>query len=272
MLHIFYKTLAVVILLLLFIIAVGGVSHKDKWRIDRIDIAGANTVSADRVRALVKEKLLGNYFFVYARENSFLFPRREIEHTLLDTFPRLSEASALRGDVSTIEITVSERKPYVLWCGAEFHSELSDPADCWFVDDSGFVFDRAPVFSEGVYIKMYGPLIEKTVGDPLRSIISSARFSTVDTFAKLSRADIGEPIRVEMKEGGENELMIRASETHPFLAGVSLRFNDEQDPATLINNLRASIPVQFPNNVALKKKLLYIDMRFGSKIFFGFGE
>ena len=269
MLHLFYKTVAVMILLLLFIVAGGGFSHNDKWRIDRIDIVGANAVSAEEVRALAGEKLLGNYFFVYARENSFLFPRAEIERELIETFPRLKTASVSRADAHTIVATVSERKPYALWCGEVFYTEVLELADCWFVDEAGFVFDRAPVFSEGVYLKVYGTLVEENAGEPLRGVLPYERFASANTFAKLIRAELGELTRIEITGNGESEITIRTSAAYPFLVGVAIRFKDGENPLSLMNNLRAAIQAQFPENGASKKKLLYIDMRFGNKIFFG---
>lgn len=288
MLHLFYKTLAVMILLLLFFVAGGGVSYSDRWRIDRIDIVGAKAVSTEEIHALVKEKLLGNYFFAYARENSFLFPREEIERVLLDTFPRLKTVSVGRIGAHTIVVTVSERKPYALWCGeTRKNAELTRTdaerirgdveergkgidIECRFIDDTGFVFDRAPVFSEGVYLAVYGAVVGGKVGDPLRGTLPVSRFASANTFTKLIRAELGEPIRVEMKEEGESEIVIRTSATYPFLAGVAVRFKDGENSMTLMNNLRAAIIAQFPENIGPKKKLLYIDMRFGNKIFFGF--
>lgn len=270
MLHLFYKTLAVMILLLLFFVAGGGVSHNDRWRIDRIDIVGAKAVSTEAMHALAKEKLLGNYFFAYARENSFLFPREEIERVLLDTFPRLKTASVGRIGAHTIVVTVSERKPYALWCGSD--AGMVSSAECWFIDEAGFVFDRAPLFSEGVYLAVYGAVVGGKVGDPLRGTLPVSRFASANTFAKLVRDELGEPIRVEMKEEGESEIVIRTSAEYPFLAGVAIRFKDEENPVILMNNLRAAVIAQFPENIGPKKKLLYIDMRFGNKIFFGFGE
>lgn len=262
--------MAVLVLLFIFSIAGGGVSQNDKWRIDNIIIEGNSVVSADDVRDFVKEKLAGNYFFVYARENSYLYPRQEIEEGLLDMFPRLASAKVSRVSMHTIAVTVSERKPYALWCGTSHVQQLANLSDCWFIDDTGFVFDRAPVFSEGVYLETYGELVEKKVGEPLRGMLPYNRFAVVNSFIKLFRAEMGDLLRVEFKPEGEVEATIQNSVKYPFLFGVAVRFKDDQKPATLIKNLSLTIPVQFPDNSALEKKLLYIDMRFGNKIFFGF--
>lgn len=271
------KIFILVLLSFLFFIAGGGVSHNSKWRIDRIDISGVNTVSDDAIRAVVFQELAGNYFFVYARENSYLFPKAEIEQTLLETFPRLASVSAKNSSNNTITITVRERKPYALWCGLPEQvkmllgiNDTTIAENCWFIDSAGFVFDKAPGFSKGVYTEVYGKLVEKNINEPLRASLPYDRFATADEFTKLLRKSIGEPFRIIIKPDSEIEVTIYTSTQYPFLAESTLRFKDELQPETLVKNLQKAIPVQFPNNTALKKKLLYVDMRFGNKIIFGF--
>ncbi|MEK7148624.1 MAG: hypothetical protein AAB770_01770 [Patescibacteria group bacterium] len=261
------RTFIVLLLAFLFFVALGGVSHNDRWQISQLDITGIKTVSEDAVRALAKEKLLGNYFFVYSRNNSYLFPKKEIELSIIETFPRLATVSVNRTDNRALEINTSERKPYALWCGQNVTPSL---VDCWFIDEAGFVFDHAPVFSGGVYLEVYSKLIEKNVGVPLRASLPHSRFISADTFVKLLEREVGDPLRIILKPEGEAEIIIRASEAYPFLLGVTIRFKDEESPAVLIKRLHSAISKEFPDNVALKKKLLYIDMRFGNKIFFGF--
>ena len=264
----FSRIFIVVLLLLIFFIAGGGVSHKSKWQIIQINVVGASAVSSDEIKKIVLEKILGNYFLVYARNNSHLFPVGEINQSLLNTFPRIVSASAERIDEHTVTINISERKPYALWCGlppASFGSK-----DCWFIDETGFVFDRAPVFSKGVYMEVYGALVEKNSGEPLRASLPFDRFVTANTFAKLLNEKLGKPYRISLKPDGELEVTLFTSVKYPFLAETVLRFNDDSSPEALVKNLLSSIPVQFPNNATPKKKLLYIDMRFGNKVIFGF--
>lgn len=261
----FSRTLIIFILVFIFFIAGGGVSHNQKWRIGYVDILGNMTVSADVTRSLVRQKLEGNYFFVYARDNSRLFPKSEIESMLFETFPRITSVSASRIDNHKIAIAMTERKPYALWCGMELPAK-----DCWFIDDAGFVFDKAPVFSKGVYVEVYGKLVEKNIGEPLRGALPYNRFATANTFAKLLHESVGKPFRIALKGEGEVEITIYTSAKYTFLSDTTIRFKDESSPAVLINNLQKAISAEFPDNVANKKKLLYIDMRFGNKVIFGF--
>lgn len=265
----FLPVMAVGTLSFLFFIAGGGVSQNDRWRIDTIEITGANTVSTDTIHELVKEKLVGNYFFAYARENIYLYPQKEIERALLETFPRLLGVQVSRINVHTITVVVSERKPYALWCGDEYYA-VQELSHCWFIDTTGFVFDSAPVFSVGVYMEVYGKLLKKNADEALRGQIPHKMFMLANTVAQKIRAEFGETARVAIKDEGEIYLTIRSGGNRPYLAGVVVRFNDKHEPEVIVKNLLAAIPVQFPDNAALKKKLLYIDMRFGNKIFFGF--
>ncbi|HBB44215.1 MAG: hypothetical protein UW27_C0003G0043 [Parcubacteria group bacterium GW2011_GWA1_44_13] len=263
----FSRFIILVLLGLIFFVAGGGVSHNKKWQIIQINVEGANAVSTDEVRAIALDKIIGNYFLVYARNNSHLFPVGEINQTLLHTFPRIASVSAVRDDEHTITINISERKPYALWCVEEPSSK-----DCWFIDEGGFVFDKAPEFSKGVYIEVYGKLVEKKAGEPLRASLPYDRFAIANGFTKLLRENIGKPFRIYIKSEDEIEVTIHTSAKHPFLADVVMRFKDTSDPANLVNNLEKAILTQFPNNIAPKKKLQYIDMRFGNKVIFGFEQ
>ncbi|OIP66547.1 MAG: hypothetical protein COV32_00515 [Candidatus Yonathbacteria bacterium CG10_big_fil_rev_8_21_14_0_10_43_136] len=262
----FSRFIILVLLGLIFFVAGGGVSHNKKWQIIQINVEGANAVSSDEVRAIALERILGNYFLIYSRNNSYLFPESEIAQTLLHTFPRISSVSAFRDDEHTITINISERKPYALWC------EMQISKDCWFIDEGGFVFDKAPDFSKGAYIEVYGKLVEKNAGEPLRASLPYDRFIIANSFTNLLRDNIGKPFRIALKSEDEFEVTMYTSARHQFLADVTIRFNDASDPAVLISNLEKAILTQFPNNTSPKKRLQYIDMRFGNKVIFGFEQ
>lgn len=261
------RILISLILLFIFSVALGGLSHKTTWRIERIDISDASVVSEDEIRSLIVEKLKGNYFFVYARDNSWIFPKSEIKKTLLEAFPRLKEANLSRSDDHTIVVKVSERKPYALWCAPGREESIGD---CWFVDETGFLFDKAPLFSEGVYRKIYGGLLKEDDNEPLGLKLPYERFVIADTFTKKVSESVGKVSKIILKGNSEMEFVIHESTKFPFLLGVTVRFVDESKPEILLKRLITATETQFPNNIAPQKKLLYIDMRFGDKVIFGF--
>jgi len=262
------------VLALIFFVTLGGISQNSRWHIDTVNVSGATIVSADEIKASVQDKLLGNYYFVYARDNSVIFPKSEIERSLLQKFPRLETATVTRIDMHTISVAVTERRPYDLWCGEQFNAETYELTDCWFVDNRGYIFDKAPIFSQGVYLELYGKLDTKSAllptDNPIGSALPASRFEHEDELATALRSGIGDPLRIVLKPDGESEVTILTSALYPELVGVTLKLKDEVSPVTIVKNLKAAIREEFAATSTQKRKLLYVDMRFGNKIFFGF--
>lgn len=264
------RALSIVVLGLLFFIALGGVSHRTEWHINTTEIRGAVIVSSDDIRALVQQELLGNYFFSYARDNSFLFPQREIERSLLEKFPLLKTVVAERIDTHTIRVSVTERKLYALWCGEEYQPNAKIPAQCFLIDDSGYIFDRAPIFSEGVYLEFYGALTRKDPNNAIGGVLSASRFARTNELIGVLEDGLGDPLRIILGSDGEYQIVMHSSRLYPALAGASLRLKDDMVPAAIMKNLLASLRTEFPGGAPHKKKLLYVDMRFDKQIIFGF--
>ncbi len=265
------RAMAVILLGSIFFVAVGGVSHNAHFKIKKIEVSGQSAVSGDDILAFAQEKLLGNYFFVYARENSLIFPRRGIEDGLLLKFPRLKSARATANDMNIVLVEVSERKPFALWCGEIYNREMYELNDCWFIDKTGFVFDRAPSFSQGVYLEVYGTL-ENVSGDGqfLRSHLPMERFSRVLSFQDGLRVHGIEVLRIFINPQGEYGVVVGPHANYRELSGVEIRFKEEQETDALLKNLLVALPVQLSEGATIKKKLKYVDLRFGNKVFFGF--
>ncbi|MHB1118045.1 MAG: cell division protein FtsQ/DivIB [Minisyncoccota bacterium] len=267
------------VLVFLFFIAGGGISQNDRWRVYSIEVSGMQTVDRDAIEEFIREELKGNYYFIYARENSRIFPRHDVETGLLETFPRISRVSASRVDLHTIAVVIVERKPYALWCGETYSPDTRELANCFFIDNAGFVFDRAPIFSKGVYLEVYGKLDDERGENPLLARVPGPQFALVYTLVNQLAREVGNPIRVIFKQGEEVAITIDKSAIYPVLNGAELRFKENIEAESLMKNLMAALPIQFPDvaqaipgksDAASKKKLLYIDMRYGNKIFFGF--
>ncbi|KKU81298.1 MAG: hypothetical protein UY07_C0021G0003 [Parcubacteria group bacterium GW2011_GWA1_47_8] len=284
----FSHVVAVALLVFLFFVTGGGISQHESFKITQVDVIGNSTIDREDIVDVIKEKLQGNYYFVYARDNSSLFPRREIEAGLVEKFPRIQNVVVHKMDAHTIVAQVTERKPFALWCGKDADGRGLDTkrrrgdtgrerfllADCWFLDETGFIFDRAPTFSEGVYLEIYGPL-ESASGilkgvEPLRARVQESRFVRVYPFERTLNRDVGKTLRVIMKPEGQYGIIVAVSTKYPMLTGAEIRFKDSDNSAELLKNLLAAIPTQFPPSAAPFRKLYYVDLRFGNKVVFGF--
>lgn len=264
---VFGRGLPIFLLLVIFFVAGGGISQHERWRIDHVQVVGARAVPQDEIIRATEVILGGNNYFVYSRKNSRLFPQRDVEQGVLIQFPRLATVKATRDSAHGITVVVTERKPFALWCGLVAVKPMSP---CWYLDDTGFIFDSAPIFSDGAYLQLYGFLGKEDAPKPLRKTIPRAEFENIRTFVDELRAEKIEPSRGSLSEDGAMSINIHASSAYRVLVGVELRFNKEQDSLVLAKNLLAALPVQFPSNGPQQKKLRYIDLRFDNKVFFGF--
>ena len=160
----------------------------------------------------------------------------------------------------------------MIWCGENIEDEMRTERGCWFVDDTGFIFDRAPIFSEGVYRELYSPLVYANEGIPLRAMVSGERFLLARAVGERIERELGGVSRIVIGPEGGYSVIIRSSDLYPVLTGAEVRFRDGQLADRLLKNLLAALSVQFPADYSPQKELLYIDLSFGNKVFFGFEE
>lgn len=126
----------------------GVLSDVSKFAIKRVKITGAEAVSSKEIFALAQKELDGNYFGIYTKKNLFIYPAQTIEQKIYEKFPRVEQVALSISDDELL-ISFSERKPEFVYCltgGAE--------EECFYMDRLGFVFDRAPIFSDEVFFKI----------------------------------------------------------------------------------------------------------------------
>ncbi len=263
------------LLVVLFFVALGGLSQHERWHIESVRVTGNHAIPQDRILSVAEPLLEGRYYFTYDRSNSFLFPRVGIRKALLEAYPRLEYVRTFRIDNHTIGIDVRERKPFALYCGETYQGETSS-APCYFLDHKGFIFDEAPRFSGSVYREFYTALESVSEISPLRAILPLDGFTATTTFADMLDQPIGEAHRIAFLGRGEYRVVIRESSAYPILKNTEIRIDSSSSPERFIKNLTAALNVKFPDGGERElaqtppRVLHYIDMRYGNKIFFGF--
>lgn len=268
------RSIAVLVLALLFFVTGGGISQNERWHIDRVEITGTQAVDSDDVLVHIGELLQGHYYYTYSRSNSYLFPADQIEARILAEFPRIGRVHASRIDDHRIAVDVVERKPFALWCG---EVKTPEQVPCYFIDDTGFVFAHAPVFSPGVYLEIYGALIGAGADDAVRGYLSDRTMSWIYEVYKELTQELGGVLSMSVTTDGEYRIVFKDSTLYPNLVGTEVRVKQDIQPKILVKNLAKALQTQFPRgaNEAGKedsRPLYYIDMRFGNKIFFGFEQ
>ncbi|MEK9184957.1 MAG: hypothetical protein AAB866_02205 [Patescibacteria group bacterium] len=225
--------------LFLLIIIVGGFSYSLKspiLRIKNIEVIGNVSVSSKEIVDFVKSELTGNYFFLFPKNNSLLYPRSFIHNSILSSFIQLDNIDVRLKNLNTLEINVSERKPYVLWCAGE----LMDTNECYFMDKSGLIFAKAPSFSGNVFIQYYG-----------KKYSEENQFKEIDSFVQaIQKLDIL-VIAVSVKDNGDFEIVSKTGK---------IIFNNKKSYDDILTNLIAILKE--------KKNINYIDLRYGNKVYF----
>jgi cell division septal protein FtsQ len=244
--------LALAIILLLALVFV---SRLDTFRINEVTVSGAKAVSADDVEEKVRESLSGYYLWLIPHDSSFLYGKGKIRRELEESFPRFSAIDISLGEFKTLNISVSEREPFALYCE-------DDSAKCYFLDQTGFIFDFAPNFSEGVYfIYSDAELDENPLG---RKFLPMEEFMALSAFvSKLSQLSLV-PLSLTMDQ---NEFEVKLK------TGNSVSWQRGADLARTYSNLESFL--LSPTIVSQRdfmEKVLELDLRTEDKVFYRFRE
>ncbi len=262
---------------LIFILLVIGVSYLSKVpaiNISEIEVNGNSVTSTEDVIESVNTIMAGNYLHLFSRRNSLIYPKNVIQKGLLEKFKRFQTADIELVSTRKLLVTVSERNGHYLWCGREL-SELTGESlnpDCYYLDDSGYIFSRSPYFSGNVFIKFFGKGELASDSDP-----SGRQFVDEVLFIKISKLLEGlqtigiYPYAISLSENMDFNVYIS-----PIGGGnrifTKIMFNAKNDLEKSIENLNAALLTD-PLKTDFKKRfseLEYIDLRFNNKVFYKF--
>lgn len=227
--------------------------------IKTINIVGTKTIDAVKVEEFTRTTISESYLKVLPRATFLTVNKKGLKNKILHEFPPLNDLKISLHVPNIVEIAVSEREPFALWCRDE---ENTDPdtlkKECFFFDDKGFIYSRSPEFSSPVYVE-YRNAVE---GEPI-----GERVSTQDKFLRVVKITKGISIyglKVQEIVFHENDV-VYFNLVHGSIF-ITLRGNDE----LTLNNLGSLLDSP---KVNLKDKnggltVSYIDLRFGNKVFY----
>lgn len=239
-----------------FLLLFAGLTYLSRWEkinIENIVISGNKVVETQKIEEAVLAKISGNYLWFFPKANFLIYPKGGIKKELTGQFKRLSSVSMQVKEFKTLEISVSEYEAKYTWCGdalpAEDGAEKEKEGKCQFMDSKGYVFDEAPYFSGNVYFRFYGKLQNFDKLIQLKENMEKMGLMPVSLFYK----DDGD-INIYLSAGGE------------------IRLKSDADFEKVAENLQAALSTE-PLKSEFKNKqssLLYIDLRFGNKVYYKF--
>lgn len=223
--------------------------------ISDIRIKGSSTISKQTLKEFTQEKISGNYIFVFPKSNIFLYPKKDLQISLLENFKEIKETEVSFENFQSISVNIEERKPYSLYCG----SYISTTTDCYFLDEDGLIFTKAPNFSGNVFLKYFGVLdTEDLIGG---QFIPSKDFKEINFFlSSLSKINII-PIAFSVLDEKDFEVHLES--------GGKILFGRVQNLSDVYENIQSVFDSEDFNEDNLPN-LDYVDFRFGNKVYFKF--
>ncbi|MFA6515343.1 MAG: hypothetical protein WCT42_03725 [Candidatus Paceibacterota bacterium] len=263
----------IILFFILFISIVGALSFFSSNKhivINKVVVIGTHIIDQEDIEKEVYKNISGKYIYLFSRNNSLIYPHSKIYKNLLLKFPRIESLSVGRDNLNTLQIKIVERTGAYLYCGEEVPENKNDVGEnCYFINNDGFIFDKAPYFSGNVYFKYYMK-IENEAGNP-----QGKQMTNVENFYNLARfidkiTALGfKPIYIVKDQDGTNYLYLNhgANGTLPKIV-----FKNDADLSVIQDNLLLSMKKkEFADEINSKyNTLLYIDLRFKNKVLYKF--
>lgn len=247
-------------------------AYRPKLLIAQVSVTGNKTVSNLALRQVINAQLSGKYWGLYPKNNAFLYPRAELIAALTAAFPRLSAITLDQPDSRRLALTVKERRGEYLWC-------LPSPADvpdndCYFADETGFVFAPAPQFSSPLYFEFVAANSESPLGrqalpeaDWQKLLSAKQELSIILASSFLGEQKLWQAAPAELRDWYFHA-------KSPTGRDWEIRLDLDQDLTVAFQTLRSVLvePGFISESLANQSELEYLDLRFAPKVFYRYNK
>ncbi len=265
------RTVVLVLVGVLFVI--GGIVYLQnipKFQITKIEVQGTHVISPIEVEETVRDTLVGKYAHLVPKTNALIYPKKKVAEVVTLKYPRAESMTVTHSAWDTLTISIVERESVYLWCGDSVTSETVNGKNCYFADDRGFLFSKAPYFSGIVYLKMFGGLSgdgNEIVG---KHILDRETFDKMLKFVESVKTLDVIPHGLVFYPNGERALLLSTELSEDKQKIIFT--GDATD--TVLENLTAALAGD-PLKKDFKEKfdsLRYIDLRYPNKVYYKFQD
>ncbi len=233
-------------------------SRLEYFQVREVNVSGAEATSPDSVVLVAKDLMSEKYLWLVPKSNALVYPEDFMREILFRKFPRFSSVDFSLSGLNTLNISVIEREPFALYCGAS--AQGGELSQCYFLDEVGFIFDHAPSFSEGVYF-VYSA--SEPFSEPLgQAYLSADEFTQLRDFIEELKTLGIKPIALEMTP----EVFILRTENDSSLSWLR-----STDLTRLLGNLKAFLSSpEIKAEKGFLEKFEELDLRTEDKVFYRF--
>jgi len=225
-------------------------SYLPQYSVGAISVQGAQAVPKNAVADYVQSIIYDGSHNFFSRASLFLYPKAVIERDLPLEFPRVASAQVSNALLANaITVTIVERQPFALWC--------KDDGSCYYMDQSGFIFARAPenATSTGEYVFSGGVA---TSSQPIGQTFALEHTQGLVAFLQLLGESGLQPLGAQVQSDQDF--------TIPLSQGFSVYASFGEDPGALVSNLQ--LVLSTGGLSSQEQDLDYIDLRFGDKVYY----
>ncbi len=251
-----------VIFFICIIVGLGLLSRASSLNIKEVNISGNIVVDNSEIKNIVESKILGHYFWIFPKANFALYPKNKIKKELMKKFNRLKDISFNLQSTSILTVNVSEYEGKYLWCGEQIPAVEFIKSKCYFLDDTGYIFDEAPFFSGGVYFKFYGE------PSHIGSFYLKNHWANIILLKKTLESMRLKPTNFWLDENKDGNISLSSEP----MKGPRIIFNLDTDYQKMAENLQSALDTD-PLRTDYKYKfdsLDYINLSFGNKVYYKF--
>lgn len=248
-------------------------THLNRFQIENLKVSGNEITPTYDLEKIVRTELSGNYLFIFPHNSTFIYPKQQIERSLLAQTSTLTLANISRDGFKSLNVAVTERQGDTVWCQGTAEEFRSTPTqyNCYFADDQGYLFALAPYVSGNVFFRFFGG--DATSANAIGTSVTDApRFIKIQ---ELKEALIKLDFKLSgVSVGNDNEDIFLLQPTDWQQTAPQIMVRDDKKINSMMHDLESAIMTEPLRGDLVTKysKLLYIDARFENKVFYKFDK
>ncbi len=241
-------------------------------QVSHIRIEGQRTLVEDDFRLSIERILDEKYFGIIPRSNILFVNPRSLQRRISEENPKIKNIDVDSEAQNTLVVSLGERRGHSLWCvDKEYLSPFDE--ECYFSDELGYLYARAPYFSGNVYLKIYQGIFPDTnlaLGTHVLPGDFQGFFNFIDTLEKDRSMKV---FRIRFVGYGDVEIELSRFNNQVYTdPRPVIRYNNKIPYEDIISNLELAITGKdFQKDFTQKPtEFESLDLRFGDRIFYTF--
>lgn len=240
------------------------------FRFTEFRLMGLRATPQDAVLASLRSEFAGMRFMVIPRDSYFIVSSESLEAYLKRAFPRIASVAVAKKIGEPLDLSFTERTLWGILCAREKgDADLEDSdADtvsreqqkesCFYIDRAGYAFEDVSSFAGSLFPVLFVDHAG-ALGEQLVTPDETAFFEEASSFL---RASAGLSLfSAEFSRKNPDDVRLRLKE------GWHLIVPREKNPAEWVAILKTLLAGEVRDK---QKNLLYVDLRFGNKVFYKF--